>query len=269
MALVRNRQADTLLTDAIVLDLGDLKRQGDHLMERARLTADRIIAQAQEQARRIIDAAEKTGYDAGHRKGMEEGLQTGRQAGHEEALAQASEALAGLQEAWQTVLSELDALRRQIVIDARQDLLALAMQIGRRVVHRTIEIDEAVIRDQLDHALRAITYRAHLVITVNPADAELVKQSLAALIDRFEASGSDQTVRVETDDDVTRGGCRVHHEKIGIDATIDTLLDRIESALLPRGSRTLPTGVGNGQPFDVPQRRKGSSTRDDAGEGAE
>ncbi|MBL1218265.1 MAG: hypothetical protein D8M59_12310 [Planctomycetes bacterium] len=237
MTVVRNRQADTLLKDAIVLDLGDLKKQGDQLILRARQSADRTMNLANEQARKIIDAADKTGYDAGFERGKQEGHEIGREAGRTESLEHVSQQLAQLHESWQAALTDLEQTRRSIIIDAKQELLSLALQITRRVVHRTVQTDATIIADQLEQALKVITYRSQLIITVNPADHDLAKAALPDLFAQLNPDSRDEAARIETDERVTRGGCLVHHEKIDVDATIDTLLDRIEASLLPANAQ--------------------------------
>ncbi len=69
MAVIKNIQTDRILKTAVVLDLGDLKNQGESLLNQASAESERIISEAHMESQRLIDEAAGNGH--------EEGLQCG------------------------------------------------------------------------------------------------------------------------------------------------------------------------------------------------
>ena len=104
MAVIKSQNAQTLLKDAVVLDLGDLRRQAAALQQASQAQARRIITQAQEEAARLTSNAHAKGFEQGLRegldKGTQQGLAEGRKQGHAQALEQTSAQLQQIQQAW-------------------------------------------------------------------------------------------------------------------------------------------------------------------------
>jgi len=69
MALIKAAQTGDLQREAIVLDLGDLRRQAADLRAAAEATAERIVDEARRQAKALTDGA----AERGHAEGLERG----------------------------------------------------------------------------------------------------------------------------------------------------------------------------------------------------
>ena len=65
MAVIKSRQSDPLMHDAVVLDLGDLNRQAAEIIERAEAEASVIVADAREEAARLVGEASGRGHEEG------------------------------------------------------------------------------------------------------------------------------------------------------------------------------------------------------------
>jgi len=125
MAVVKNGHAGNLIKDAIVLDLGDLRRQGDEMVQQARAQAQSILDDAEAEARRRIDEAADKGREQGLAESRAEGLEEGRRAGREEALAAAGEQLERLTTGWTDALNSWTEHGGRMLLEAREDVLAL------------------------------------------------------------------------------------------------------------------------------------------------
>ncbi|MBL8763183.1 MAG: hypothetical protein JNM07_02810 [Phycisphaerae bacterium] len=243
MALLRNPQAEFMARDALVLDLGDLRRQGEELLTRARAEAEQIRRAAHEERERIIAGAS----EEGHARGFEAGLVEGRAKGAEEGAAAAfSAATAALEVLQSGFVAEIDAFERDrdaLNDAARADLLRLAVLIAERLTHRIIEQDPSVVVDQVEAALALVARRAELRLFINPEDRAMVERALPVMSSRLVAA---RHVRVEEDASVSRGSCVLRVEggsaSAGsggsasggvIDASIGTQVQRIVEALLP------------------------------------
>ncbi|MBI1369510.1 MAG: hypothetical protein GC162_12760 [Planctomycetes bacterium] len=234
MALIKRSQADCISHDAIVLDLGDLRRQARVLIERAQRQADEILTNAKAEAKRLTDAASKIGHDEGFAKGKAEGFEAGRAAGRIESIRKTDEALVKLQEAWINAARQWDADRRAMLLEARQSILKLAIEMASKVVRRVPKVDASIVVDQVAEAISYVARPCDVTIRIHPDDRALVSDAMPKLLD--------ETQRIEhatlvDDANVAPGGCVITFGKGRIDASLDKQLERLIDALLPHEAR--------------------------------
>ncbi len=244
MALIKNSNSTLLARDAIVLDLGDLRRQGEQILERARIEAAKIIGDAQRTRQRLLESAASEGRAEGLAEGLATGHEQGVKQGHNAAFAERRDALNAFQNAWTSELKLFVDRRESMLDEARKNLLALSAMIAQRVTHRVIELDPSVVKDQLESVLSLVMRQSRLTIRVHPLDRELVANALPEFARTYSAAAD-----TEIFDDFTlaRGSCLVRLADLGqegeangagtLDASIQTQLERIVQALLPDGSR--------------------------------
>lgn len=219
-----------MVREAVVLDLGDLARQGEAIRQRALAQADQILTEARNEARRLAQSAAQQGQAEGLKRGLAEGQAKGAEAGRQEALARHSAALEALLKQWTDALNEFIASRQGLQIEARLDVLRLALAIAERIVYRTVELDPTVIEDQMAEALSLLARRSAVAIRVNPRDLEQAQAVLPQLVAQMHQC---EHATIAADESLTPGGCVVQAGLTTIDASIETQLDRIVSALLP------------------------------------
>jgi flagellar assembly protein FliH len=152
-----------------------------------------------EDIERIHDAAQKEGYAAGY----EEGTARGRM----EALR------------LNTLVECLDQALGNIDTEVAEELLALAIEIARQMVRRSLKQDRQVIVDIVKEALQQLPQN-HALIHLHPEDATLVRHHLG---EQLAHVGN----RVIEDERVNPGGCRVEAAGSQIDATVQTRWRRI------------------------------------------
>jgi len=230
MALIKHAQSDALVRDAIVLDLAQLGRQAEELIAHAEARAARVIADAQRERDRLLSDARETGRAQGHAEGHAKGLDEGRAQGLEEARASHNQALTELANNWAAALARFERDRDDLLLHARTDALALALEMGRRITGRIVETDPGVVAAQLERVLALVANPTRLVLRVHPDDLARAESELPALKARFDAATHAELV---ADPAVTRGSCVARSARGEIDASIETQLDRIAEALLP------------------------------------
>ena len=250
MALIRNANAATIARHAIVLDLGDLREQGERMARAARAEADSIVEAARAERERILVGADEQGRAAGFAAGLEQGRAAGREEARAAALAEHQGELSRLETAWRSALADFEACREDMVQGALRDVLRLAALIAGRVTKRTIELDPLVVRDQLAAVLAVVARPTELVLRINPDDRAIVEYALPGLMAAMPAI---RHAELADDADIERGGCVARTRadtKTGdagggeIDARIGTQLERIVEMLLPRDRE--PGGQGAG-----------------------
>lgn len=255
MALIKHASATTLTRDAVVLDLGDLQRQGEQIVESARRRAEAVVREAQAERDRLIAGADDRGYQEGLTRGLAEGEVKGLEQGRASALENSRPQFEALQKSWSEALEKFLAARDQMLHEAEQDVLQLAVAIAEKVTKRAVELDPSVVVEQIRAVLAMIVRPTGLVVAVHPEDRALAEQAMPELLRRFPAVNHAQ---ITGDPSLDRGSC-VARTAGGadaadaasspavageIDASIRTQLDRIVETLLPAGSGGEPAGDG-------------------------
>jgi flagellar assembly protein FliH len=215
----------------------DSLRERDSLGERiaARLDADAHGAAAQAPARdpaesalelaRMQHEARQAAAAEGQREGWARGHAHGLTEGHTAGLAAGLAAASAHAEHLRVLVSALpDALRRadSEIADA---LLALALDIARQVVHRSLRAEPerllAVVQDLL-HAEPVLQGGPRLML--HPGDVALVRNGLGRELDNA-------GWQLCADDTLSRGGCRVLAGNGERDATVESRWDRVTASL--------------------------------------
>lgn len=230
MALIKSANSSHMLKSAVVLDIGDLGQQAARILSRAREEAQAIVEQARAEEKRLIGDAAQRGFAQGQEKGLIEGGEAGRAAGHAEALAETSVQLVQLIERWSAALETWESQRAEMIHGAREDSLIFAYELAKKVVHRVVQTDSTVVRDQVEQALRLVTKPGILAIAVHPDDRAVLAEALPQIL---ETASRCEHAEIRDDPSITRGGCVVSSDRGRIDATIHTQLDRIAQVLVP------------------------------------
>ena len=170
---------------------------------------ERIVAEARARAVEI------------ERQARERGLAEARARADEE-VARAAEPLR--QRLAQTV-EEIAALRGQVVARAERDLVKLALEIAKRIVHREVTVDGDVALTLARVALGRIHSRAQVKLRLHPEDFAYVNA-------RLEELPGGCSVELVEDRAVGRGGCLVETEMGDLDARIERQFAEVERSLL-------------------------------------
>jgi len=235
MALIKQSDSRQVAQEAIVLDLGDLQRQGKEMRRRAETEAERILESARAERERLLASAYDEGFQKGEREGREAGREAGREEGRAAAHAEQKASLASLEERWTEALGAFEAGREDLVTHARADALDLALSIAKRIVKREVDGDREAARRQLEAALELVVRPTRLRVRIRPEDAESVREALPSLTARLTSSPH---VDVAEDDSLGAGSCIVSTESGEIDASIETQIERVLDALAPPRARS-------------------------------
>lgn len=175
--------------------LSRIEHAQDALCEAER-EAQMIIAQAHEQAAAVRAQAQREGAQQGHQQALE-------------LLGQAR--------------AEYDALMAR----NEPDMLALAFGIARRIVGRTIEMDETAIARIVAQAMESVRNQRQIVVLVHPDDVP----QLEAHRDLWTGQIEGASVYLEADERIERGGCVIETQSGRVDARLDVQLDAMRRAM--------------------------------------
>jgi flagellar assembly protein FliH len=118
-------------------------------------------------------------------------------------------------------IEELSGLRQRYRHEAEEDVIALAMAIARRILHRELTVDPDALLGLVKAALEKI--EAHEVhrVRVRPEDALLVQQHLDKM-------GLPQRVELIADPGLERGSAILDSSRGALDVSVETQLAEIE-----------------------------------------
>lgn len=187
-------------------------------------------------------AADSAREAAAYQRGRQDGLAAGRAQGHAQGLrkgraderavadaelAEARHALEDVRRSFEQALQALGGERNRLLDQARDDLLALALAIARKIVHTEVaasrDIAAHVARDALDAARDATV----LHVRLNPRDRELLAADPCGL----------EAIALVADPAISPGGCIVETQCGAIDATVETQWQQVTAALLNAAGR--------------------------------
>lgn len=243
MALIKNANSASVSRDAIVLDLADLQKYASQLVVQARAKADQILAEANAERARIVAGAAEEGRAEGHAAGLEEGRREGHEAAMTSVTIESRAGFEAVQAGWTAGLEAFSGAREAMLLSAEREVLALGVEIARRVTKRVITIDPGVVVEQIRAVLAVVVRPTELVVRINPEDQAVALAAMPELLARFP---SVRHVELAEDRTLARGSCVAAMrgdagglEGGSIDASIGTQLDRIIEALCPDRSKDL------------------------------
>lgn len=218
-------------------NFADIRAEAEQILQRARrelddarARAEAIVIQAKDQIEETKRQAKAQAYKEGYEKGQAEGLQ----AGHEQALTEAKQDFATqsreLQESLQHVLSDVSDRRHELVARAHQELLALAIATGEKIVRKRIELDPSAVETNVRAAIDMVASRTAIKIRMNPADVETLKLLCPERAAAFDAL---RDISFIEDDAVELGGCLIETAGGQIDTQVSTQIDNIVQYLAP------------------------------------
>lgn len=230
MALIRQSDKSSPLTDAIVYRLGDLVREGTQLREKTTREVESMIAEAKSERNRLIADGRDEGLKQGREQGFREGFAKGEEEGRAQAIATISKELASLLDGWNKTLDEFERGRDALLLEARTEVLRLAVEIGRAVVKREIELRPEAVIEQVEAALRMVVRPSRVRLAIHPDDRPLVETALPGLLSRC---ANATHVEIEENTAGGRGSCIVRMAGGEVDARIGVQLERIVQAIVP------------------------------------
>lgn len=213
---------------AAMFSFADLERQARDILVRARAAADRLLAEAEVQARRVAQTRQAEGYQRGLSEGRQRGLEQIKQEARQAALQAAQAELTGLKNALAAGLAEYERQRHSLIAQAESGLIELAVAIARRACKVGVDGSAEPLRANIRALLEMVTHHGDIELHVNPAECELLADVIPGLAQHIAGCAH---VTLTSDPAVARGGCVLQTSAGVIDASVDAQLDRIAAAI--------------------------------------
>ncbi|HZL36906.1 MAG TPA: FliH/SctL family protein [Tepidisphaeraceae bacterium] len=223
-------KSPNLPTSASPFSLADIEKAARGVLLRARAQAEQLLAAAQAEAQQLKAHAKEQGLAEAQHEGFALGSQQGRAAGEQQALADMREQLQQAFAALSQAAQELNTRRLELETGALQDVVKLAISIGRKVTKRQGIIDPQVLAENLHEAMKLVVQQSDLRIAIHPSQRKTLDETLPKFSLTWPALKHAEIIE---DAKVAPGGCRLLTRGGQIDGDLDVQLDHVIADLLP------------------------------------
>ena len=189
---------ETILT---LREAREYRAQQEREIESIRAQALQVVAEAEASADAIREAARAEG----------------RQQGHDEVADQINLTM--------QLAANAKVERAQLIAEAEPDVIGVAVEIARRIIHAEVQARPDVVQDMVSRALQRVTAQDGIRVRLNPETMRQLGDSLR----RAAASYAERGVEVVGDETVERVGVVVETRRGTVDGRLETQLERVSS----------------------------------------
>jgi len=156
---------------------------------------------------------EKTAYESGFRQGEKAGM----------VIAE-KKIEASLRRYGEAVL-EIGKLRKRLYHQVEREVVKLAVEVAKKIVHREVQADPEIIQTLVKVALGHVAEKSAVTVHLHPSDYNYILEHRSEL-----SSGPEdgREVVLLADKSIERGGCLIQTECGDIDARIEEEFQEVE-----------------------------------------
>ncbi len=163
---------------------------------------------------------EKTAYENGFRQGEKAGREI------------AERKIEAMMRRYSETIQEIGGLKPRLYAQAEHEVVKLALEVARKIVHREVHVDREIIQTLVKVALRHVAVKSPVTIHLHPSDyAYMLEQRAAA----GGPGDGEQEMALVSDKTIERGGCLIETECGEIDARIEDEFREVERAFFEGG----------------------------------
>ncbi len=159
--------------------------------------------------------------EAAYYAGLEQGYETGLQQGRGE-----------VQNAAATFRRHLEALQKDLLdyfTQVEHWSVQLSLSIAEKVIGQAAEMQQDLVKQTVRRALQEITDKSRLFVKVNAADYEILKSIRSEIASLSEGL---EHFKIEADNSITPGSCRVETPAEILDADFTTQFGELRRAII-------------------------------------
>jgi flagellar assembly protein FliH len=164
-----------------------------------------------------VDVAEieKNAYENGFRQGEKAGMEM------------ADKKVSALMRSYGDAILELGKQRSRLYAQVERQVVKLALEAAKKIVHREIQADKEIIQTLVKVALSHVAEKSAVTVHLHPIDYSYILDHRSEL--SGDAEGGREVVLL-ADKNIQRGGCLVETECGNIDARIEEEFKELERA---------------------------------------
>jgi flagellar assembly protein FliH len=220
-------EAEVIVTDAKKTAEKEAEKQNAELeaaRETAQTQADAIINDANDRVAQI-EAASAARLEEASKTAAARGFEQGHKDGYKAGMAEVKRLIARTQ----LIMERIQDKRLEVIEQAEQEIIDLALLVARKVVKVISESQKQVVVENIKAALGRIKTSGKVTVRVNLADLETATEHLDEFITLLESSGG---IHILEDSSVDSGGCYVETDFGEVDARIAVQFAELESKII-------------------------------------
>jgi flagellar assembly protein FliH len=121
---------------------------------------------------------------------------------------------------------EISRLKPSLYAQAEREVVKLAIEVAKKIVHREIQVDRDIIQTLIRVTLAHVAEKTPVTIHLNPMDFNYISEQQVEL---SQSEGRD--ISLMSDKSIERGGCLVETDCGDIDARLEEKFHEVERAL--------------------------------------
>ena len=258
-------QAEDVEASSEFTALGD---QAEVVEEEPKLSMEEVEALIAERVQEVetrllqekaqeIEQEKAAAHQAGLEAGQSQGYADGHAAGLAEGQAQSQDEITR----FQALISQVAERWDPIFKSADLDVVQLAFAVARKIVGSVVNAHEDLVLEAVGDCLEHVQDVTKLTICVNPDDLRIVRANRTLWQEAYERI---ESMTIEADETIERGGCVIETPAGDIDGQISSRLEKLQTAILERlqgmPQETVP---------DVSRVVAGSGTQEEVDESGE
>ncbi|MDK2917385.1 MAG: flagellar assembly protein FliH [Candidatus Petromonas sp.] len=187
----------------------EVEKKVQKKIKEAKEEAEKIIGEAYEKSKNIMQQAQRDGYEKGKELGFEEGKK--------QAESLITEAL-NIKEA---VLKS----KKQLLKDIEEDVISLVIDTVEKILNKKVEEDYETIYNLIQLGLEKCAFTENLILRVSPEDYDFVisiKDKILALSENI------SDIQIKQDKSLRKGSCIIDTSSGSIDSSIWTQFNHVK-----------------------------------------
>jgi flagellar assembly protein FliH len=159
-------------------------------------------------------------------------FERGRQQAEAAAMEIADQKIQAMMLRYADAIREIGKLKRTLYSQVEHQVVKLALEVAKKVVHREVRVDREIVQTLIRVALSHVAVKSAVTIHVNPADYSFVVDQYSG---SMRSGAGDREMILVADRSVDRGGCLIETECGDIDARIEEEFREVEHAFFSGG----------------------------------
>jgi flagellar assembly protein FliH len=185
----------------------EVKQEAETMRIEAEKVAETIVASARSEA----DGIREKAYTEGTEKGKSE------------SLARLDDLAKSIQEE----LEKIQATHSELLSKARSSIIGFTFKLAKLIIGSEISNDPSIVEKHLERILARMKIDGKVEITVCAEDFETIETYLRETAFNMDNGGYE----IKVDDSLSRGGVKVFTPIMGIDGSLEGMMQRVESVI--------------------------------------
>jgi flagellar assembly protein FliH len=194
----------------------------DRIINEAKLIADRILKEAHDEEKELLDTARQEAASL-KEKAYQEGLELGKQ----QTYKLLEERINAFSEEFNKLVKRIFEEKDNFLKEIKSYVIDLIFLITEKILKERINLKKDLLLVRIEEAIKDLSVRTNLKVSLNPKDKELFEKFKDKLIKTYNLTN----LELKLDDSIDPGEFIIETQLGTIDAKIASQLERIKEVL--------------------------------------